>query len=291
MHLLGRVSLCLLLSAHGTHSENRFRRPPGPGPSGDFRDNPVYPLGTQLDLQWETDFTAIDLIIWHEATYPKSEATYASIISNTRALGMLWTVSFNGFPSHHDSTLSPVYFIQMFNHSASVGDITCHYFNITNSVASTSATTSTSPTSTASTLTAVATLVEASPTASPGSSGMNNGASTGVVAGITVGVVLGTLAIMGLVGWVIWRHLRKKKQGHESGDAGASDVGNFSAVQEIGPSPPLRWKYELPMNAQQHRYEADGTEVVRYEMASELGSTDNENKTLRVRGDAMLREP
>lgn len=200
---------------------------------------------------------------------------------------MLWTVSFNGLPSHHDPTLSPVYFIQMFNHSASMGDITCHYFNITNSVASTSTTTSTSPTSTASTLTAVSTLVEASPTVSPSSSGMSNGASTGVVAGIAVGAVVGTLAIIGLVGWAIWRHLRKKRQGHGSGVAGASDLGNFSAVQEIGPSSPVRWKYELSMDAQQPRYEADGIEGVRYEMAGEPVTTKNEDKSLRMKGDGM----
>ncbi|KAK7434216.1 hypothetical protein Landi51_13619 [Colletotrichum acutatum] len=177
---------------------------------------------------------------------------------------MLWTVSFKGFPSHQDPTLSPVYFIQMFNHNPSVGDITCHYFNNTNSVASTSTTTSTSPTSTASTLTEVFTLVEASQTASPSSSGMSNGASTGVVAGIAVGAVVGTLATIGLVGWAIWRHLRKKEkeQGHRSRVTGASDVGNFSAVQGIGPSPPVRWKHELSMDAQQPHYEADGTEGV-----------------------------
>ncbi|KAK1641506.1 hypothetical protein BDP81DRAFT_134755 [Colletotrichum phormii] len=80
MPLLGLVSYCLLLTAHITCSDSRSRRPPSPGPSGDCRDNPVYPLKTQLDLQWESNFRVIDLPIWHEATYATSEATYAPII-------------------------------------------------------------------------------------------------------------------------------------------------------------------------------------------------------------------
>ncbi|OHE99309.1 hypothetical protein CORC01_05350 [Colletotrichum orchidophilum] len=289
MRLFSLLSLCLLFTARGTRSENRFRRPPGPGPTGDFRDNLVYPLGTQLDLQWETDFTAIDLIIWHEAKYPTNEATYARIISNTRSLGMLWTVSFNGFPSHHDPTLGPVYFIQMFNHSATVGDITCHYFNITDSAVSASTTTSAAPTSTASSVTVAATSANPTPTASSTPGGGNNGASTGTVAGIAVGAVVGTLAIAGLVGWFIWRRLQKKKLSHENGGEGGSNEGYLPAAQEVGPSPPVEWKYELPTNAQQHRYEADGTGEVRYELFSEPVAPESENKTLKVRENEMPR--
>ncbi|OHW99299.1 hypothetical protein CSPAE12_02001 [Colletotrichum incanum] len=210
MYLLGPLVTYLLLAVRSARAENRFRRPPGPGPAGDFRDNPSYTLGSQLDLQWETDFESIDLLIWQEADY-SPEPTYATIVSKTRSLGMLWTVSYNGFPSHHDPTKSSIYFIQMFKSGESVGNITSHYFNITES-----AVTPTSPTDGAASTTSSLSF-ESIPTGSPSSStdtqSSDKGVSRAAVAGIVVGAVLGTLGIAGLAGWIFWRRWQKKNAG------------------------------------------------------------------------------
>ncbi|GKT66409.1 hypothetical protein ColTof4_03901 [Colletotrichum tofieldiae] len=252
MHLLGTLVTYLLLAARCARAENRFRRPPGPGPAGDFRDNPSYALGSQLDLQWETDFESIDLLIWQEADY-SPEPTYATIVSKTRSLGMLWTVSYNGFPSHHDPTKSPVYFIQMFKSGESVGNITSHYFNITESAA-----TSTSPTDGAAS-TASSSPSWSATTGSPSSSAhaesSDGSVSRGAVAGIAVGVALGALLIAGLAGWIFWRRWQKNNAG---GSRGAHEIV----------APGGKEYYGGPVDSQV-RFEVDGRGAM-YEMPGEV---------------------
>ncbi|KAJ0297592.1 hypothetical protein COL516b_010645 [Colletotrichum fioriniae] len=68
-----------------TRSENRFRRPPGPGPAGDFRDNPVYTLGDNIDLQWEMDLKNIDLIVWQQQPTGNIKGPYAKLAYSSPA--------------------------------------------------------------------------------------------------------------------------------------------------------------------------------------------------------------
>ncbi|KAG7038789.1 hypothetical protein JMJ77_0010068 [Colletotrichum scovillei] len=225
MHLLGLVSICLLLTAHGTRSENRFRRPPGQGLSVTSEKT--------LCTRWESS-----LIYNGKRTLWQSAYSFGTKRRTRQVKQRMLHSSPTASDSLNESyamqqtcwlPIAPrsdfetgIHFIQMFNHSDSVGDITCHYLNSTNS-----------------------TLIEASPSVSPSSSGMNNGIFTGTIAGIAAGAVVGTLALI---------HL-----GHGCGGVGASDVRTLPALHEIGPSPPLRWKYELSMDAQQYLCEADGT--------------------------------
>lgn len=60
-------------------SENRFRRPPGPGPAGDFRDNPVYRLGDRIDLQWDTDLDAVDVLVRQKQPNGVAKPAYAKL--------------------------------------------------------------------------------------------------------------------------------------------------------------------------------------------------------------------
>ncbi|OBR05670.1 hypothetical protein CH63R_09790 [Colletotrichum higginsianum IMI 349063] len=261
--------LLLLLTPRAARAENRFRRPPGPGPSGDFRDNPVYTLGSQLDLQWETVFASVSLLMWHEANYT-SEPTYTTIIcespvhdapapifpstvsafryvhssyglppptANTKSLGMLWTVSYNGFPAHHDPSASPVYFIQMFQSGSSTGDITSHYFNITEPAADAASPSASAPSASAS-LTSV-TFSSGSATSSPSSTtdkNNNNGGGgggsipSGTVAGIAVGAVLGAFAVAGVAGWMLWR--RRKTKGRKAGARGSSGLVQGNKISD-----------------------------------------------------------
>ncbi|EFQ26053.1 uncharacterized protein GLRG_01197 [Colletotrichum graminicola M1.001] len=66
MHLLAAVLLLgglLPRLPAGARAEDSFRHPPGPGPTGDYRDNPVYAVGDSVDLQWETTLESADLAL------------------------------------------------------------------------------------------------------------------------------------------------------------------------------------------------------------------------------------
>lgn len=172
MRLLTLLLLGILYPATLARSENRFRRPPGPGPTGDYRDNPVYTLGDEIDLQWETSFKAVDVVLWQQQpkgntksafsrlagesfllSYPPprlprensclsefviSGLTRLQIKVNSKAKSLVWTVGYAGFPSNHDPELSPVYFVQLFKTGETTGNVTSHYFNITKPVSTTS---------------------------------------------------------------------------------------------------------------------------------------------------------
>ncbi|WQF89352.1 hypothetical protein CDEST_14366 [Colletotrichum destructivum] len=111
----------------------------------------------------------------------------------------------------------------MFQSGSSTGDITSHYFNITEpAAAATSPSASESSTS--------VTFSSGSATSSPSSitdkkDNNSGGIPGGTVAGIAVGAALGAFAIAGLAGWMLWR--RRKTRGK---NAGAS--GSLGLVQE-----------------------------------------------------------
>ncbi|GKT45860.1 uncharacterized protein ColSpa_06041 [Colletotrichum spaethianum] len=215
MRLLCALVTCLLLTLRGARAENRFRRPPGPGPAGDFRDNP-----------------------------PK-----------TRSLGMLWTVSYNGFPSHFDATKSPVYFIQMFKSGDTVGNITSHYFNITESAAASASSTSATASSTSSV--SVGSTASASPSASSAAESTDKGVSTGAVAGIAVGAARCRVGGVDLL-----ETLAEEERGWLSGahEAVGSDEKEY---------------YSGPVDSQA-RYEVDGGPAL-FEMPGEIQVGHNRN--------------
>lgn len=56
----------VLLAAACVHCETVFQRPPGPGPNRDYRDDPIYELGQEIDLIWEMDFEEASIVIWQQ---------------------------------------------------------------------------------------------------------------------------------------------------------------------------------------------------------------------------------
>ncbi|GKT48953.1 uncharacterized protein ColSpa_09134 [Colletotrichum spaethianum] len=149
MHLLVVLLLLGVLYPICARSETRFRRPPGPGPTGEYRDNPVYTLGSKITLQWEADSKPVDLLLWQQqpkgntkpAVSRLAVGTIARIVLrapeltvftvNSKAKSLVWTVGYDGFPPYHDPGLSPVYFLQLVKTGESAGIVTSHYFNIT----------------------------------------------------------------------------------------------------------------------------------------------------------------
>ncbi|KAK1977620.1 hypothetical protein LZ30DRAFT_731329 [Colletotrichum cereale] len=247
MRSLTLVSLGLIFTARHTRCENRFRQPPGSGPASNYRDNPSYRLGSQVDLEWDTDFEAIDLLLWHQAPYNGQISLYTRIFSNIKSSSVPWTVSYSGFPSIFDSDLSPVYYIQMYDHNAATSDIiTCHYFNITDPSSSTTSA-SVTPTSTILQTASTSALSGPDPSSSPSPRPEDKGLPNGAVAGIAVGGTLVALIVASLVGWMFWKRLQKKK----------AEVEYFEARQDVGSSVPGQWKHGMPVQGQK-RYEADG---------------------------------
>lgn len=107
----------------------------------------------------------------------------------------------------------------MFNVTATVGDITCHYFNITDTPATTSATTTATLMPTSGSPTAVMTVTVTPFPSAPTTSNLSTqghfeqGAdiSAGGVAGIAIGGTLATMMVVGLLGWSIWRQKGRSK--------------------------------------------------------------------------------
>ncbi|RSL94958.1 hypothetical protein CEP52_012325 [Fusarium oligoseptatum] len=202
-----------LLAAACVHSETVFQRPPGPGPNRDYRDDPIYELGQEIDLIWEMDFEEASIVIWQQDINKVfgDKSYYAEVIQNTKSTRYTWKVTYDGFPVDHDPKLSNVYFFQLFDTTGNATPITCHYFNITDpkttstsSAATTSTTTTASKTFTTRTPSVTAEKVAAtSQVEEDGEKGLSNGAITG----IAVGAGIGGIVLSGL-GFLLWRRFR-----------------------------------------------------------------------------------
>ncbi|KAJ0160916.1 hypothetical protein CTA2_7082 [Colletotrichum tanaceti] len=227
MRLLTLLLLGILYPAALARSENGFRRPPGPGPTGDYRDNPVYMLGDEIDLQWETSLKAVDVVLWQQQPKGNAKPAFSRLAVNLKAKSLVWTVGYAGFPSYHDPELSPVYFVQLFKTGETTGNVTSHYFNITKPV-STTLSLQTSTTSTPATTIPATFALEPAITAassSPSRSATTTPAAedrppSGTVAGIAVGATLGALSVLALAAWAVVRRcaLRRKMAVHTQGD-------------------------------------------------------------------------
>ncbi|KAK2017751.1 hypothetical protein LZ32DRAFT_654399 [Colletotrichum eremochloae] len=145
-HLLAAVLLLcggFLYLPTCARAEDRFRSPPKPGPTGDYRDNPVYALGDSIDLQWDTSLESADLVLWQEQTYGDAPPASVTLAANAKAKTLVWTVGYAGFPAYHDPNLSPVYYLELSKagETAAAAGVRSHYFNITASAGRTTATT------------------------------------------------------------------------------------------------------------------------------------------------------
>ena len=61
MYLSTTLAIASALAATTVKADSKFSRPPGAGPSGDYRDNPTYKVGEKLDVQWDSDLDRMAL--------------------------------------------------------------------------------------------------------------------------------------------------------------------------------------------------------------------------------------
>ncbi|TDZ21425.1 hypothetical protein Cob_v005579 [Colletotrichum orbiculare MAFF 240422] len=302
--LLGLPILGQVLAA------NRFLRPPSPGPMEDFRDNPVYTLGDTVDLRWETSFAAVDVMLWQQQPRGSSKMVFGKLKTNSKATGMMWKVSYAGLTPNHDPDASNVYFLQMFESGSSLGNETSHYFNIsepktTSSRSGQTATTTHAGTpsvvetlstaipssstvmveSSSSTMTATPVMESSASTATPEPVTQNQESSGGAIAGAAVGATLGTLAVVGIIGFFLWRRAKKKKI------KSVVDKGKGIAVYESDAE--LRaqdkeiqvWKLELPADVD-GQYGA-GSLGFRHELSAESAWDGKSQRTRKSRATSV----
>ncbi|KAF7543279.1 hypothetical protein G7Z17_g10872 [Cylindrodendrum hubeiense] len=229
-------------------STSAFSQPPGPGPAGNYRDNPVYEVGEKIDMQWSSDLETMDLLLWQE--YPNAgngQNYYWRLLENSRSTSMIWTVSFDGFSTDVAEGESAIFYLALYESGTNNVDVTCHYFNVTlpeepttttstistETIASTNIGTMTAkvtPTPDAASTTTTSSSSTATSTSDPKPS--PDSLSTGAVAGIAVGSTLGGILALGGLGFLAWKYFLRKR------DSG----GQYAPGQQV---PPEENKHEL----------------------------------------------
>ncbi|KAG7055282.1 hypothetical protein JMJ77_0007745 [Colletotrichum scovillei] len=250
-----------------------FYTPPAPGPQYDFRNNPQYALGEIIDIQWSTDDRFIDLFLVQ--TSPNLETLAALIMDRYVPVTFKWRVSFDGFPSSHDPDLSNVYYLHLQAAGQNGTGVTCHYFNITRSDASSvspSALSSASPTAALSSSTLPSSVGSPTTTSSALSTPElgRDGLSTGAVAGIAVGATfVGTLVVVGLAAFLFWRRWRNNKRGggEEAAAIATANDGNEIHVYKKDVSVPSRELYVE--SSRRFGAEASEPREMRFEMSGD----------------------
>ncbi|KAF4476873.1 hypothetical protein CGCF415_v005821 [Colletotrichum fructicola] len=162
----------------------------------------------------------------------------------TSAGGYRWNVSLDSlaFPDWYDPTLSPVYFFRMLLAGTTGGGTTSHYFNITEAAVSATTTSSSAVTS------PTASSTSASDSTPAPLKDEGKGLSGGTIAGIAIGATLGTLAVGCLVGWMVWKQIRNRKQALAGqSEKSLHEVHGHSHVRyELGSSDQRDARHELP---------------------------------------------
>ncbi|KAF9785667.1 hypothetical protein IL306_004777 [Fusarium sp. DS 682] len=228
-----------------------FTNPP---PSDSSIDNPIYKLGEEIKITWETDADFTDLTMWQTGT------------ANSKSKEYIWIASYQGIDPADGNSFS----LWLFKTGDTGALFASHTFNITDpSSATTSAPTGTrtnkpkSKTKTSDDATETTTdgTASASATDEPSS-----GLSTGATAGVAVGAVAGAFLVAG-AGFMLWRRRRANKAAPAAVAAEDGQKYGYAPVEapndnftrhgpwEMGGSP-THFTHELPADngtAVQHR--------------------------------------
>lgn len=167
----------------------------------------------------------------------------SAVSENLKSTSLDWTVTYDNFAPEFAANLSPVYFIQMFNVTANIGNATCHYFNITGTKAASSTTAPVTSMPTAGSPTAFITVTAtgfpaATNTLNSSSTqvqtGQGTGISAGTIAGIGIGVSLATMMVVGLLGWSVWRQ-KERSRGARTEQEGVRERADTTIHNERPP--------------------------------------------------------
>ncbi|KAF4969734.1 hypothetical protein FSARC_3077 [Fusarium sarcochroum] len=283
MHLIHLALLAMAMAAATVRSDTVFQRPPGPGPNRDYRDDPIYKLGDEIDMIWEMDFEQANIVVWQQDINSAfgDEAYYAEVISKSAIVSMLrlllttnhkentkstrytWKFSYDAFTTGHDPTLSNVYFFQLSDSAGQGGFVTSHYFNITNPKSKTTSMAETKThaetrirTRTSASKVAAQTVTETEEVTTETSTWSDNedsgnSLSTGAIAGIAVGVTICGILILGGLGLLLWKRLRGGARAPES--PGSSDDDKEVVTVSTTPNGQHAYHQPYPQNPQQEQ--------------------------------------
>ncbi|KAF1811716.1 hypothetical protein P152DRAFT_459178 [Eremomyces bilateralis CBS 781.70] len=192
-----------------------FINPPPTGPTSEFSQNPIYPVGTSQTVKWSTSWEYISLVLYQDSN---SSFQYLPGSENITASQIRWTTSVDGL---FDPLQGNVFFFAVFKSGSGRDYFGSHYFNITNDRVNPQGEPITSPTSTSS-------AASIPPTSSTFSTATTGGRETVTLAptpapsadsssdtkvGVGVGLGVGILVVVA-VGLVVWYFLRRHNQGN-----------------------------------------------------------------------------
>ncbi|KAF2156104.1 hypothetical protein K461DRAFT_291057 [Myriangium duriaei CBS 260.36] len=251
MRLFLLVVASILPFAQAQATTNYFISPPVPEGDNQFQNNPVYTVGDQIKLQWQTNYTRVSLIWWQNNN--DSYQTVDGLENVVSSSPFTWNLSLTGKFSLKGGN---VFFFQMYDAgSNSQTMFSSHYFNITDKSSTTSSTTSSSssatPTPTSSTTSSSATGISTAPAATSAAatsaaaeaSHSSGGLSSGAKVGLGVGVGLGVVALVGL-GAILALLFRRRRENHtQLASAGTP------AMQHQQPMSPAPQSQEYPFYA------------------------------------------
>lgn len=130
---------------------------------------------------------------------------------NSTATSLKWTVSLARFSKNVAKGEAAIFYLGLYDSSSGVRDTTCHYFNVTIDTLSSASVTSSLPAASTTAVSTSSTVVSSTGTSTPttGADAKNSGLSTGATAGVAVGATLGGLLVLGGLGFLAWRCLRR----------------------------------------------------------------------------------
>ncbi|KAK7408870.1 hypothetical protein QQX98_008931 [Neonectria punicea] len=210
MNSLTLLAVALVAFVAGVRADSSFVTPPNGGPAGNYQDNPSYDLGETINVEWQTNLSSIDIVIWQQ--YPTSPASsnMVYLIDHTTSTSKKWKVSLDGLLSNVTEGEQAILYLALYETGNTNFDATCHYFNVTIPASvTTSATTATSTSESTSTSQASRASATSASATADSDDGSSSGLGTGAVAGIAVGASLGGLLFLGGLAFLAWRHLRK----------------------------------------------------------------------------------
>ncbi|KID94097.1 hypothetical protein MAJ_09936, partial [Metarhizium majus ARSEF 297] len=205
--------LCAL--AANAVCKTNFTQPPANGPNANYQDNPVYQQGQKIDVQWKSDLDTMDLFVFQQ--YPaagKGVQFLKKLREGTRSTSLIWTVSLDGLSRNVPRGENAILYFAVLRARSPDRDGTSHYFNV--SVPDAASTTA-SATQTSTTTSAATDVPSHAATPEPASSGESSpGLSRGGVAGVAVGSTVGGLLLLGGMGLLAWRKMRRGKPAEDA---------------------------------------------------------------------------
>ncbi|KPM43184.1 hypothetical protein AK830_g3362 [Neonectria ditissima] len=251
MHSLTLFVVGLVAFIAGVRADSSFVTPPNGGPANNYQDNPSYDLGETINVEWTSDLSSIDIVIWQQYPTSPSSSNMVYLIDHTTATSVKWKVSLKGLLSNVTEGEQAILYLAMYQTGQTNFDATCHYFNVTIPASLTSSATTATSTIDATTTShiSLASITSTSATAestsdSDSNSDSDSGLGKGAVAGVAVGASLGGLLFLGGLAFLAWRHLRK--------------MDSSGAYMQSQQSPSQEPKHELAPGGWNHAPQAQG---------------------------------